>query len=200
MFRRRPIPIWDDTKGYKKPTKVLVLLTSQVGFHLGVAGRRHIHRGLNITALSFRDNENRNPLPIVSSLPFDLPSAGGPGCWWLPCPKKKKPSPGDSGVHYDQPNNVIHTYYGDNDLPRHMEHLMYNQRKHPENDRAFRVGKSNTDTNRQKAIKHLPIKESHARDEKPPNPVRHDGTKVTVRHVPLQESGKHLFVWQFYLF
>ena len=89
MFRRRPIPIWDDTKGYKKPTQVLVLLTSQVGFHLGVAGRRHIHRGLNITVLSFRDNENRNPLPIVSSLPFDLPSAGGPGCWWLPCPKKK---------------------------------------------------------------------------------------------------------------
>ena len=33
---------------------------------------------------------------------------------------KEKPSPGNSGVHYDQPNNVIHTYYGDNDLPRHI--------------------------------------------------------------------------------
>jgi hypothetical protein len=111
----------------------------------------------------------------------------------------KKPLPGFSGVHYDQPNNAIHTYYGDHDLREHMEHLMYNQRKHPENDRAFQRGKPGNTANRDKATKGIPILPGLSRDEKPPNTVIHDGTKVTVRHLPKIESGKHLFVWQFYL-
>jgi hypothetical protein len=106
----------------------------------------------------------------------------------------QKPAPGDSGVHYDKPKNNVNTYYGDKDLRQHMEHLMYNQRKHPENKRAFTVGPPGKKDNRKNALAGTKSAPGFARDEKPPNSMVHDGKKVTLRSLPKVESGKHLFV------
>ena len=103
----------------------------------------------------------------------------------------KKPPPGESGVHYDKPNNVVHTYYGNKDLPQHMEHLMYNQRKHPENKQPFKVGQSGSTSNRDRALAGVKPAKGLARDEKPPNSMVHDGKKVTVRYLSKAESSKH---------
>ena len=104
----------------------------------------------------------------------------------------QKPPPGHSGVHYDKPNNAIHTYYGDKDMPQHMEHLMYNQRKHPENNRPFKVGPSGSTSNREGALEGVKPVPGRARDEKPPNSMVHDGKKTTVRYLSTTESSKHL--------
>ena|SRR5260221_2797727 len=112
----------------------------------------------------------------------------------------QSPSPGESGVRYDKSNNAVHTYYGDRELRQHMEHLMYNQRKHPENVRPYNVAPPGSTANRQNALAGTKPKPGFVRDEKPPNSMIHDGKKVTLRSLPKTESGKHLFVWQFYLF
>ena len=104
----------------------------------------------------------------------------------------QKPPPGDSGVHYDKPTNVVHTYYGNKDLPQHMEHLMYNQRKHPENKQPFKVGPPGSKANRESALSGVKPVPGRVRDEKPPNSMVHDGKKVTVRYLPKDESSKHL--------
>jgi hypothetical protein len=130
---------------------------------------------------------------LLTCLPVALAAPGYPVL-------DEKPLPGHSGVHYDAEKNVVHTYYGDNDLRRHMEHLMYNQAKHPENDRAFKVGPAGKTGNRRKALAGTKPLPGMARDEKPPNSMIHEHTKVTVKFLPKKESGKHLFVWQFYLF
>jgi len=109
----------------------------------------------------------------------------------------QKPPPGESGVHYDKPNNAVHTYYGNKDLPQHMEHLMYNQRKHPENNRPFKVGPSGSTSNRKAALAGVKPVQGLARDEKPPNSMVHDGKKTTVRYLSTKESGKHLLEGNF---
>jgi len=115
-------------------------------------------------------------------------------------PVEQSIPPGESGVRYDKSKNAVHTYYGDKDLRQHMEHLMYNQRKHPENVRPYSVAPAGSTANRKNALAGTKPKPGFVRDEKPPNSMIHDGKKVTLRSLPKTESGKHLFVWQFYLF
>jgi len=122
------------------------------------------------------------------------------------------PPPGHSGVHYDEGKNRVNVHYGDKDMVKHMEHTMYNQRKHPENDRAFKAGKAGDTTNRNKALanvnvggriskdnngkwnKYITKKKLHdlqrSNDEKPHNSMKHDGKKVTVRPLPRIESDR----------
>jgi hypothetical protein len=68
-----------------------------------------------------------------------------------------------------------------------------NQHKHPENDQAFKVGEAGSTGNHKKALAATKPVPGFARDEKPPNSMKHDGKKVTMRFLLKKESGKHLF-------
>ena len=106
-----------------------------------------------------------------------------------------KPSPGNSGIWYDKDEKIVHTYYGSNDVPGHMEHLKANVATYPHNALPFSVGQAGSTKNRKKATAKsgLPIRPGFHRDEKPPNFVDHDGNSVTVEHLPAAESREHLY-------
>ena len=107
--------------------------------------------------------------------------------------KTEAPAAGKSGTYLDESNKILHVYYGDDHLEQHMAHLMENHRLYPHNDQLFDVHPEHSTKNRKKAMKDSKKKTvlDHARDEKPPNFVVHDGKSVTVRHLPKKESSKH---------
>lgn len=103
------------------------------------------------------------------------------------------PPAGMSGIYHDKDNKVLHTYYGTNDLEEHMVHLLENQKQFPDNARQYSVPKEPSTWNREKAmaLSDLEPLPDTARDEKPPNFVKHDGNSVSVKRVPAEESSKH---------
>ena len=110
--------------------------------------------------------------------------------------KTEAPAAGKSGTYHDETNNILHVYYGDDHLEHHMAHLIENHQLHPHNDRLYDVHREHSTKNRKKAMKDSKKKTvpGHARDEKPPNIVVHDGESVTVRHLPKKESSKRHFL------
>jgi hypothetical protein len=134
-------------------------------------------------------------LSLLTCLPVAL-ATPIPGYKNLPEP----PLPGDSGVYHDTENKVVHAYYGNNDMEKHMEHVMYNERKHPENKRGFKPTIFSSTDNRNRALRDVKFMPGSARDEKPPNSAIHDGTTTTTRYLPIPESSKQFFAWQLYFF
>ena len=111
----------------------------------------------------------------------------------LTAPLTSKPAPGHTGIAYDEKSKVVHAYYGSNDLPGHMKHLTDNQNQYPHNKQPFDVLPAGSKENRKKALDGIKTQPDHARDEKPPNFVKHDGKSVTVQSLPKKESSKHVF-------
>jgi len=71
-----------------------------------------------------------------------------------------------------------------------MEHVMYNERKHPENKRGFKPTIFSSTDNRNRALRDVKFMPGSARDEKPPNSAIHDGTTTTTRYLPIPESKR----------
>jgi len=134
-------------------------------------------------------------LSLLTCLPVALAAPVPPADDYVP-PRGYKvlpepPPPGHSGVHLDKANNEVVAHYGEKDMQKHMEHLDYNKRKYPTNDRAFEPVPAGSKANREKALAGTTSLKGFARDEKPPNSAKHDG-KVTMRLLPKDESDREM--------
>ena len=165
---------------------------------LSIARKHHVcHDPLPLSTETFelqaRANRPRKQVPVNG--PRKQARANRPRKH-IGRPMGRNPPPGQSGWVQDL-DSGIKVYYGDLDMPRHMELLQINLEQVPENRGHMRLAtRAEHEQDRRIALAALPVKSTNergqpqVRDEKPPAMVKNGGIGFfTMHYAPRSESN-----------